>query len=83
MSGRERGSGSAHDLQGDDPDATVAANPFAESLSTRLAGTLSAPEPVTSGMAKLEAELSETTHAAGPVTVVWRPLWVRRGSRWT
>ncbi|MFJ3672577.1 YbaB/EbfC family nucleoid-associated protein [Streptomyces sp. NPDC090106] len=46
----------------DAPDATVAANPFTESLSRRLAETLAELDTVTTGLAKAKEELRAATH---------------------
>ncbi|MFC9624052.1 YbaB/EbfC family nucleoid-associated protein [Streptomyces sp. NPDC056930] len=61
MSGTEYGTGAARARQ-DEPDATVAANPFTESLNARLSETLSALESVTADMARAKAELSQATY---------------------
>ncbi|MFJ7495161.1 YbaB/EbfC family nucleoid-associated protein [Streptomyces sp. NPDC097727] len=63
MSAGESGIGTAREGKDDGPDATMAVNPYTESLSARLAETLSALESVTSDMARAKAELSEATRA--------------------
>lgn len=60
MSGMEKdGVARAED---DAPDATVAANPFTESLNRRLAETLAELDAVTTGLAKAKEELREATY---------------------
>ncbi|MGW3496385.1 YbaB/EbfC family nucleoid-associated protein [Streptomyces sp. NPDC001020] len=48
--------------QQETPDATVAANPFTEALSERLAETLAELDAVTTGLTKAKAELRDATY---------------------
>lgn len=62
--GKDAGTRAHGDVAGvpDAPDATVAGNPYTESLSRRLAETLAELDSVTSGLTKAQEELRRATH---------------------